>query len=110
MSNDIIRWYRWLLAGSMVTVGLCCVALAFIAKSAKTVILIIYLISEGILGVVHCLNLQYLPGKCGVGIAFMMVWLITAELYPTNLRAQVNDTRESNHGITVLTLYPKKCH
>ena len=34
----------------------------------------------------------YLVGKCFSGTAFLLVWLITAELYPTNLRSQAVGT------------------
>jgi len=34
----------------------------------------------------------YLSGKCVVGASFQLVWLITAELYPTNLRGQALGT------------------
>jgi len=34
----------------------------------------------------------YLMGKCVVGASFQLVWLITAELYPTNLRGQALGT------------------
>lgn len=30
----------------------------------------------------------YLLGKCSSGAAFLLVWVITAELFPTNLRSQ----------------------
>jgi OCT family organic cation transporter-like MFS transporter 4/5 len=30
----------------------------------------------------------YLIGKCSSGAAFLLVWVITAELFPTNLRSQ----------------------
>ena len=34
----------------------------------------------------------FLIGKCFAGAAFLLVWLITAELYPTNLRSQAVGT------------------
>ena len=34
----------------------------------------------------------YLLGKCFGGAGFLLVWLITAELYPTNLRSQAIGT------------------
>ena len=34
----------------------------------------------------------FLVGKCFSGTAFLLVWLITAELYPTNLRSQAVGT------------------
>lgn len=49
----------------------CCLTLAFIPKSSSTAILLVYL-----------------TGKCVVGACFQLVWLITAEIYPTNLRTQ----------------------
>ncbi len=53
------------------TVGICCLILAFVPNTAKTAILIFFLI-----------------GKCAAGAGFLMVWVITAELFPTNLRSQ----------------------
>jgi len=32
--------------------------------------------------------LIYLLGKCVVGACFQVIWLITSEMYPTNLRGQ----------------------
>jgi hypothetical protein len=52
--------------------GLCCLGLAFIPKSAKYAILSVYLL-----------------GKGASGAGFQMVWMYTNELYPTNLRGQV---------------------
>ena len=54
----------------MVT-GICCLILAFVPKDNTYVILVFFLI-----------------GKCGTGAAFLIVWVVTAELYPTNLRSQ----------------------
>merc|ERR1712241_1319209 len=51
--------------------GSCCIVLAFLPKSYYTAITCFYLI-----------------GKCFSGAAFLLVWLITAEMYPTNLRNQ----------------------
>ena len=51
--------------------GACCLILAFLPKANTTAILIFYLI-----------------GKCASGAALDLVCLITAELYPTNLRSQ----------------------
>ncbi len=56
---------------SLWVLGVCCVILAFIAKDQKALILVFYLI-----------------GKSSVGVAFVVVWLITNETYPTNLRTQ----------------------
>jgi hypothetical protein len=47
-------------------------ALAFIPKSQNYVILVAYLL-----------------GKGASGAGFQMVWMYTNELYPTNLRGQV---------------------
>ena len=47
-------------------------ALAFIPKYYNTVILVVYLL-----------------GKGASGAGFQMVWMYTNELYPTNLRGQV---------------------
>lgn len=63
------------MAGSLWILGICCLVLAFIPKVHTTIVLIVYLI-----------------GKCAVGAAFLLVWLITAEIYPTNLRSQALGT------------------
>lgn len=63
---------RWMLSLSLSTLGTSSVILAFIPKSSGTVILIFYLL-----------------GKLSAGVSFAMVWFVTGELYPTNLRAQV---------------------
>ena len=60
---------RALLLLSQLLLGLACIALAFIPKDASTAILIVYLV-----------------GKTAAGLAFSMVYLVTSELYPTNLR------------------------
>ena len=52
-------------------IGSCCIVLAFLPKYYYTAITCFYLI-----------------GKCFSGAAFLLVWLITAEMYPTNLRNQ----------------------
>ena len=51
--------------------GVCCVILAFLPKSYNVAIISFYLI-----------------GKCFSEAAFATIWLVTAELYPTNLRSQ----------------------
>jgi len=51
--------------------GTCCVILAFLPKSYKTCIIVFYLV-----------------GKCFSDASFLIVWLVTAEMYPTNLRNQ----------------------
>ena len=59
----------------LIMLSLCCLTLAFIPKSHSTAILLVYL-----------------SGKCVVGACFQLVWLITSEIYPTNLRAQALGT------------------
>ena len=55
---------------SLVT-GISCIATGFIPKDYSVATTIFYLI-----------------GKCFSGMGFLLVWLVTAELYPTNLRGQ----------------------
>ena len=55
--------------------GFCCLVLAFLPKSNNSAILVFYLI-----------------GKCAGGAGFLLIWLMTAELYPTNLRSQAVGT------------------
>lgn len=55
----------------MTLLGLCCFLLAFIPKGHTTAILLIFLCGKGF-----------------VGAAFFIIWLVTSELYPTNLRTQ----------------------
>ena len=55
--------------------GICCLVLAFMPKNHTTAILVFYLI-----------------GKCAGEMGFLLVWLMTAELYPTNLRSQAVGT------------------
>ncbi len=55
----------------LIALSLSCLTLAFIPKSATNYVLMVYL----------C-------GKCVVGACFQLVWLVTAEIYPTNLRTQ----------------------
>ena len=55
--------------------GICCLVLAFMPKNQTTAILVFYLI-----------------GKCAGEMGFLLVWLMTAELYPTNLRSQAVGT------------------
>ena len=55
--------------------GICCVVLAFLPKSYNTALIVFYLI-----------------GKCFSDASFLVVWLVTAELYPTNLRNQAVGT------------------
>ena len=51
--------------------GIACLILAFIPKEHNIAVLIVYL----------C-------GKCFGEMAFVLCWMITAEMYPTNLRSQ----------------------
>ena len=55
--------------------GFCCLVLGFLPKTHTSGILIFYLI-----------------GKCAGGAGFLLIWLMTAELYPTNLRSQAVGT------------------
>ncbi len=41
-------------------------------------------------------------GKCSVGASFLLVWLITSEIYPTNLRTQALGTCST---VGIATLY-----
>ena len=59
------------LAGTGLTVGVCCLILAFIPKDLSTPILIIYLI-----------------GKFSVKAFFYLCWFLSPDFYPTNLRSQ----------------------
>ena len=60
-----------LLVGTGVTVGICCLILAFIPKDLTNPILIIYLI-----------------GIFSVGANFNLCWFLSPDFYPTNLRSQ----------------------
>ena len=60
-----------ILAGTGMTVGICCLTLAFIPKDLTTPILIIYLI-----------------GVFAVGANFVLCWFLSPDFYPTNLRSQ----------------------
>ena len=60
-----------ILAGTGLTVGVCCLVLAFIPKDLSTPILIIYLI-----------------GKFSVKVFFYLCWFLSPDFYPTNLRSQ----------------------
>ena len=66
---------KWNFCVSECGLGLACLVLAFIPKDYPTAILVVF-----------CL------GKMTAGAAFMMVWLYTVELYPTNLRTQAIGT------------------
>ena len=55
--------------------GIACLALAFIPKERYIAVLIVYL----------C-------GKCLGEMAFVLCWMITSEMYPTNLRSQAVGT------------------
>ena len=43
----------------------------------------------------NCLQFVYCVGKLGAAASFALVWLITIELYPTNLRTQAIGTCSS---------------
>ena len=60
---------------NLFSTGSCCVILAFLPKSHNFAITFFFLV-----------------GKCFSGTGFVLVWLITAELYPTNLRSQAVGT------------------
>ena len=51
--------------------GICCLILAFLPQTSTKIILVFYLI-----------------GKSAAGTGFTLVWLVTAEIFPTNLRSQ----------------------
>ena len=53
------------------TLGICCVIMAFLPKTSPNIILVFYLI-----------------GKSAAGAGFLLVWVFTAEIFPTNLRSQ----------------------
>ena len=59
----------------LIFVGSCCVVLAILPKSYN-----------------YGITFFYLFGKCFSGTGFLLVWLVTAELYPTNLRSQAVGT------------------
>ena len=59
------------LAGTGLSVGVCCLILAFIPKDLSTPILVIYLI-----------------GKFSVKAFFYLCWFLSPDFYPTNLRSQ----------------------
>lgn len=59
----------------MLLSGICCLVLAFMPLNLSNLILFFYL-----------------AGKLFVGIGFSMVWFVTMELYPTNMRSQALGT------------------
>ena len=72
-----LKYYgrRFNLFCTQFVLGSCCLILAFLPKIYTKAILVFYLI-----------------GKCSGSAGFLLVWLITAELYPTNLRSQAVGT------------------
>ena len=66
---------------------MCCITMAFIPKDHTTWILVLFLI-----------------GKCVIGATYQLVWLITCEIYPTNLRVQALGTCS-----TVARLFGQVC-
>lgn len=71
----LVLWFRVgrkaILAGTGLTVGICCLTLAFIPKDLTNPILIIFLI-----------------GTFAVGANFNLCWFLSPDFYPTNLRSQ----------------------
>ena len=82
---------RFNLLYTQVVTGICCLILAFISKKVRW-----HFKNENILIIIFCPILQntigvlvfFLIGKCTSGACFTLVYIITAELYPTNLRSQ----------------------
>ena len=81
---------KYTLASSHICLGILCIGLAFIPKEQSTLILVVYLVAYMASGISMNLILvltseipfiHFLSG-------FSMVYLITTELYPTNLRVQ----------------------
>jgi len=60
-----------ILSGSNLILAISCLSMAFIPKTYKMLVTVIYVI-----------------GRTAAGICFAIVWTMTAELYPTNLRSQ----------------------
>ncbi len=59
------------LLGTLLLLGICCLALIFIPKDYSTAVMIVYLI-----------------GKSSTAVQFLLIYTITSEMYPTNLRSQ----------------------
>ena len=56
---------------SHLILGIACIAMAFVPKSNVDAVLALFLV-----------------GKMAAGISFTLAYLVTSELYPTNLRSQ----------------------
>ena len=63
---------KWNLVCALALLGICCIILAFLPKRYHAALLFVY-----------CF------GKLCAAASFVLVYLITIELYPTNLRTQV---------------------
>ena len=79
--NGLVAWginligRKKTLVASHTFLGVMCIGLAFIPKDFSNIILVIYLLAS-----------------MAAGISFAMVYLITIELYPTNMRTQALGT------------------
>ncbi len=69
---------RRCLFSSLFGLGASCLVMAFIPKESRALVLAVYL-----------------PGKFFAALSASLVWLFTAELYPTNLRSQALGTCSS---------------
>ncbi len=66
---------RFCIITNEVALGGCCIGMAFLPKDSSTAIYVLYLI-----------------GKFSSNVSLSLAWFYTAELYPTNLRAQAVGT------------------
>ncbi|XP_059089923.1 organic cation transporter protein-like isoform X2 [Tigriopus californicus] len=66
---------RKCMASSFIGLGISCLLMAFVPKQNSTLILLLYLV-----------------GKYCASFGISMCWLVTSELYPTNLRSQAVGT------------------
>jgi MFS family permease len=62
---------RYTMAGSLLMGGSCCIAMGFVPKDQSGAVLALYLL-----------------GKAGSTCCLNVAWFYTAEIYPTNMRAQ----------------------
>ncbi len=74
---------KWNMVFFQGLLGVCCLILAFLPKDYDSALLAVYCV-----------------GKLGASASFALVWLITIELYPTNMRTQVRKLtpRRRNHS------------
>ncbi len=83
---------RFNLFYNQITLGVCCLILAFIPKEVRERLSLPKPeVENGMsfpLQQTGAILFFYLLGKCCSGAAFLLVWVITAELFPTNLRSQ----------------------